>query len=582
MKPLNLDNRPCSPISSNCVIWQGPTLDCISLCTGDTISDVVAKMATELCTLLDQTNVTNYDLTCLGITACGPKDFQALIQLLIDKICELQGIPVTEEKTTSGCPDCLVSVAPCFVEDGRTTMQLIDYVQMIANKICDLIASIAELQTQIDNLDIRVTILENTPPPTFTLPSFTVDCTLSDGVIVGGNAYTIDLILNALVNDDIYGYCGLLGATGLPADIISAVSGACITSTTPTLSNAPVPFGTEYLGSWVNTPTTVADAITNIWIVLCDIYQYLQSPTLNVTDTTTVNLTYSSGILSAQVQDTGWLDLNGFSFMASNANRPQCRRIGNEVHFRGYIVIPMGTSNSGGGGTAIPSPTASTYITQNFGYTFNTIQSGNAPDSCLIVTYSNNPWAPVSGPYVAQNTGIGLSFNLGNSVIPSGILSPGQNFDGSYTLGGGTRTIIFRTVRTTGSKNAALHSLGSLSISSTGVLSWGGPLYDESYASDISGWEYSGIGRSMISNPIAGEKVPTFIPAAPSSYNAPTPTFPVTSAVYNSEILQVDDEWAFSQNAGHADQLGGFIIRIDGMKAFIDPCDPVIATPNPC
>ena len=569
MKPLNLDNRPCSPISSNCVIWQGPTLDCISLCTGDTISDVVAKMATELCTLLDQTNVTNYDLTCLGITSCGPQDFQALIQLLIDKICELQGLPVNQLQSTSTCPDCLVSVAPCFVENGQTTMQLIDYVQMIANKLCDLIAQIADIQTQIDNLDIRVTVLENTPPPSFTLPSIAVDCTLSDGVIVGGNAYTIDLILNALVNDDTYGYCALLGATGLPADIISAVSGACITSTTPTLSNAPTPYGTEYLGSWVNTPTTVADAITNIWIVLCDIYQYLQSPTLNVTDTTTVNLTYSSGTLSAQVQDTGWLDLDGFSFMASNANRPQCRRIGNEVHFRGYVTVPMGNANSGGGGNVNPATDADDYVGLAYGNTFNTVQSGNAPDSCKLVTYNSGVWA-------AGNVGIGLSFNLGNSVIPSGILAPGQNFDGSYALGGGTRNIIFRTVRTTGGKNAALHSLGSLSISSTGILFWGGPLYDETYASAVSGWEYSGIGRSMISNIISGENVPTFTPTAPSSYNASA------AGIYNPDITGVADTWAFSQNAGHADQLGGFIIRIDGLKAFIDPCDPIIPTPSPC
>jgi len=390
MKPLNLDNRPCSPISSNCVIWQGPTLDCINLCTGDTISDVVAKMATELCTLLDQTNVSNYDLTCLGITACGPKDFQALIQLLIDKICELQGLPPVELQSTSACPDCLVSVAPCFVEGGQTTMQLIDYVQMIANKICDLIASIAELQTQIDNLDIRVTILENTPPPTFTLPSFTVDCTLSDGVIVGGNAYTIDLILNALVNDDIYGYCALLGATGLPADIISAVSGACITSTTPTLSNAPTPYGTEYLGSWVNTPTTVADAITNIWIVLCDIYQYLQSPTLNVSDTPTVNLTYSSGTLSAAVVDTGWVNLNGFAYMSSNPGRPQCRRIGNEIHFRGYVIVPMGNASSGAGGSVNLAPDSDSYVPLPYGNTFNTVTSGNAADSCELIGYGNS------------------------------------------------------------------------------------------------------------------------------------------------------------------------------------------------
>ena len=86
MKPLNLDNSPCSPTSSNCIIWQGPDIPCIKLCTGDTISDVVFKLATELCIIIDELNVSNYDLTCFASTACPPADFQALMELLILKI----------------------------------------------------------------------------------------------------------------------------------------------------------------------------------------------------------------------------------------------------------------------------------------------------------------------------------------------------------------------------------------------------------------------------------------------------------------------------------------------------------------
>ena len=276
MKPLNLDNRPCNPISSNCVVWQGPDISCIDICNGDTVSDVVAALATELCTLLDQTNVSNYDLTCLGITTCGPKDFQALIQLLIEKICELQKINVNstvgDTRGQGTCPDCIVTVAACFRVGNQTNMQLLDYVNMIAEKVCALVAEINNLQIQINNLDIRVTVLEDTLPPVFTLPSILVDCTLTDGIIVGGSSYTIDLVLNALLNDNIYGYCSLIGATGLPADLFSAVSSECIDSTSETLSNRPVPFGTEYLGSWVNSPTTIADTIINLWLVVCDTY----------------------------------------------------------------------------------------------------------------------------------------------------------------------------------------------------------------------------------------------------------------------------------------------------------------------
>jgi hypothetical protein len=287
MKPLNLDNRPCSPISSNCVIWQGPDIPCIKLCTGDTVSDIVFKLGTELCAIMDQLNVTNYDLTCLGITACPPEDFQALIQLLIDKICEANGITVTE-RTASGCPDCVVSVAPCFVEGNQTTMQLIDYVQMIANKICSILDEIAVINNQITNLDNRVTVLENTPPPTFTLPSIDTGC-LATYITGNPASATIDIVLDTLLNNGVTGYCALIAATDLPANILSAVATQCITGTDDSLANPGDTFSSAYgpytgFGTWNNTPFTAADAINNLWIAVCDIYNYASNLANTVVD----------------------------------------------------------------------------------------------------------------------------------------------------------------------------------------------------------------------------------------------------------------------------------------------------------
>jgi hypothetical protein len=286
MKPLNLDNRPCSPISSNCVIWQGPDIPCIKLCTGDTVSDVVAKLGTELCAIMEQLNVTNYDLSCLDLTGCAPADFKGLMQLLITRICELNGVPTTKDAVAT-CPDCVVSVAPCFVQGTQTTMQLVDYVQMIASRVCTIIDQITsinnelvvvndtlvDLQFQIDNL------------PTYTLPSIPADCILPAG------SYPLDQILNALMNDDAIGYCSLLSATGTPAQITSAVLSQCIADGDPSIASmlagdSPVQsFSTYYAGSWVNNPSlsttsSVANAIKNIWIAICDMYGAVSQGTI--------------------------------------------------------------------------------------------------------------------------------------------------------------------------------------------------------------------------------------------------------------------------------------------------------------
>ena len=280
MKPLNLDNRPCSPISSNCVIWQGPDIPCIKLCTGDTVSDVIFKMATELCAILDTLDIKNYDLSCFNLAACPPTDFQALIQFLIDQICELQGLTPGTDGNRSTCPDCVVSVATCLRELDPSlpaTLQLIDYVQLLANKICTLITDVTDLADQVTNIDARVTVLENTPPPTFTLPTISTGCLQS--YMSGAATASIDAVLNTLLNNPTIGYCALVAATGLPADLLAsvAVQLTCIDDGSPSLANPGETMGTAYFPTWVNSPTTASHAITNLWLTICDIRSALES-----------------------------------------------------------------------------------------------------------------------------------------------------------------------------------------------------------------------------------------------------------------------------------------------------------------
>ena len=559
MKPLNLDNSPCSPTSSNCVIWQGPDLACIKLCKGDTVSDVVAKLAAELCTILDQLNVNNYDLTCFNSSACPPVDFQALIQFLIDHICALEGVTPNTNPATSTCPDCVVLIAPCFIIGTQTTMQLTDYVQMIGERVCDLVGTITNLQTQITNLDNRVTVLENTPTSVFTLPSIIVNCDLSPTVL-GGLAYPIDTVLNALVNDPTNGYCSLIDATGLPGDVLSAVSSQCITSTSPTLSNPPVPFGTEYLGTWVNTPTTVADAITNLWIVICDMYDYLTNNELSVTDTTTVNLEYTSGTLTASVQDTGWKCLEGFNTFMGTGNSyiyPQVRRIGNQLFFKGDIMVPL---IKGGGGALewTQGPGTNSY------YGVNTI----APFTGTGGVKTNGAGS------ITFNWNAGTNTNL--SVIPTSVIPAGYALDGSYIHPSGFK-IATRPIDL-GDASSILSTLFAITLDSAGILRCS-LVKDAEQASIIEPADAfsSSHLNYLISHVTVNEKVPQFAAGGTTVYSD------ASSGVQSVDIDFNTLLYPFSCDANDEEQIGGFRTALDGLTAFISPCGTIIPTPtSPC
>ena len=272
MKPLNYDNSPCSPTSSNCVIWQGPDLDCIKLCKGDTISDVIASLATELCNVMDQLSITNYDLSCFNLVGCKPETYQELLQFLIEQICLSQGLSTTSIVTNGKTDDILITVAPCFIVNGITVMSLTDYVTAIGLRICSIIEQITIINDALYLLNIRVTDLEDAVPPTYTLPDIPADCILAPG------SYSLEIVLNALMNNDTLGYCALLSATGTPANLISSVLSQCITN-----SNLRLSTGTAYSTAanwepfWNTTNVTVAASLRNIWVVLCDIYTYLNT-----------------------------------------------------------------------------------------------------------------------------------------------------------------------------------------------------------------------------------------------------------------------------------------------------------------
>ena len=167
MLPINSnDQSPCTPISSNCVIWQGPDIACIDLCNGDTISDVVNKLALELCAIIDETCVCNPDLTDLTLASCIPAgttlELTPILEAIMAQLCAVVSPEV--EIPTITLPECL------WFTDGSgqvwqqaplwTTGYAVSWVGIVSTKICSILTSIDKLNNTYIYLRNRITALE--------------------------------------------------------------------------------------------------------------------------------------------------------------------------------------------------------------------------------------------------------------------------------------------------------------------------------------------------------------------------------------------------------------------------------------
>jgi hypothetical protein len=556
MKPLNYDNSPCSPTSSNCVIWQGPDLDCIKLCKGDTVSDVIANLATELCTVMDQLSITNYDLSCFELVGCKPETYQELLQFLIEQICLAQGLSSTSTSTDGKTNDVLITVAPCFIVNGITVMTLIDYVTAIGLRICSIIDQIAIINNTLNELDIRITNLETAIIPTYTLPDIPADCILAPG------SYPLDEVLNALMNNDTLGYCALLDATGTPASLISSILTQCILNSDLQLST-----GTAYStnvnwnSNWNTTDVTVAASLRNIWVVLCDMYSYLED-VITVQDTNTVNLTLSSlNVLSAEVQDTGWQNLLGFEWYGPNiiSQRPKARRIGNVIYFKGTVMVPLANA-----------------ITDQ-----PIIWDYQAPSISTYAALTSIKPAETGAGSVVLNTGGSITFNQGNSVIPASVLPLGINLDDDYSF---NWEMGWRNIQMVSSDADTTTSI--LTTLFRPIISFDKKLtfqlvqdIEESATGIVVNVYGTSLANNLISNVQVNEFVPFYRDPLSVMNSSPLSGLQSVELVYGTTAYK----WPFTCQASNKEQVGGFgWIRLDPYTTCISPCAISIPTPTPC
>lgn len=461
MKPLNIDKTGCSNMSSNCVVWQGPDIDCINLCKGDSVTEVVYKLALELCNLMETFDLSNYDLKCFSGGVCQPKDFKDFLNILITKVCGLQDCtncgdscnpcptpPISTSGGNNTNPNPEVPVAPAFyyknkVGDEVKTMPLQDYVQAIGNKVSKQVSEIQAIQNTLIQYDTRITALEEKPNPTFNIPD----------IVQNGELVSIDVALQTLNNE----FQQLETATGDPNSIyanMQKVDGNLSNAKSLATPNATM----GSLPGWTVNPSNQAESFGNMWKTILDIRNAVQNlinnyiPSVCSSISISLTATYDSATNQIVMYFTGTIPVDFVNTVSTGTVFTIADQSGNTTtvsvniqsiinNVSGYVVNLTGTRIN---------PTGNLIISANPSY--KSISTGSQCVSTLEYTIQNTASCPVV-IYTPTTNSIGYTFTT---------QAPTSTYE--ITLSSIGFPSVVQTVTTTGVQNITSIFTGLVSL----------------------------------------------------------------------------------------------------------------------
>lgn len=254
MKQKNKDEFNCIKGYTQCIQWNLGDIPSLGISNGDYMDDMIYAIVQKLCDLSDPLDLSTLSLQCLidklNNTEPVPRTIQTIFQLLIDNECSLKDLidnlqAQINDINSSG----LVLNLRCLAQydvygnplpyDIKSVLQsLIDEVCLLKDEVIHLNNIVADLQVQINNIDV-------TP---FELPIITT-------------CISANKSLDVSVKDVATSLCNLRNATGTEVQIQSAMAQQC--------SNFNNQFGN--ISGWNPAPINLAQSYSNLELAFCDL-----------------------------------------------------------------------------------------------------------------------------------------------------------------------------------------------------------------------------------------------------------------------------------------------------------------------
>lgn len=160
------DCNRCNPLqSTDCVKYVGPAIPCLNICTGDNLTKVQWIIATQLCTVVGELNLSTLEIPqCLKeLWGINNVTVLNLFQFILNTLCgnkeEIDNINntlSTFDPTITLNYACLGDV--CLVNN---TLTLSSHLQNLINYICDLKSQVNSLSDQILALENQNQVIQN-------------------------------------------------------------------------------------------------------------------------------------------------------------------------------------------------------------------------------------------------------------------------------------------------------------------------------------------------------------------------------------------------------------------------------------
>lgn len=280
MKPIGpvVNNKPtsCDDYTASCVMWDGPniSIDClgVQICKGEEITPILYNSVKNLCDILDRINMENISVECIGNIINTDRSINDIFNIIIERMCvESDKINALEntynEVLYADLPYCLQQFSDALT---ITKLKLPEYYQKLALQICLYITDIIALQdavkpgsyiqTQLALLQVEINALCGATN-TLVTPTCTNDPVANPAV----DPVEVELAYEWLER----AFCSFRNFTGTPEELTAAIARDC-----PNLGNLPRLTNTgtmKDIPGWVDTPFSVADSMTNLWLTICDI-----------------------------------------------------------------------------------------------------------------------------------------------------------------------------------------------------------------------------------------------------------------------------------------------------------------------